>query len=111
MTFERLHKPVAEQIGVDVTTITNWESNRTAPAIRYFPRVIRFLGYNPFPPGQSLPEKLTTARKALGLSRRKLAQRLGVDESTLAGWETGRHRPMRKSMDTVQAFLTALNPC
>jgi transcriptional regulator with XRE-family HTH domain len=109
MTFERLHKQVAEQIGVDVTTLTNWESNRTVPAIRYFPSII-LLGYNPFPPGDSLREKLTTARKVRGLSRRKLAKRLGVDESTLAGWETERHQPTKKFLGQIGAFLGEPKP-
>ena len=104
-----LQSQVADQIGVDVTTITNWESNRTAPAIRHIPSIIRFLGYNPFPAGHSLREKLTTARKALGLSQRKLAERLGVDESTLGGWETGRHRPAKKSSEIIQDLLRKPN--
>ena len=105
MDLRLLKKQVAEQIGVEVTTITNWESNKTAPAIRHIPSIIQFLGYSPFPTGHSLREKLTTARKALGLSRRKLAQDLGVDESTLAGWETGRHRPAKKSREIIQNLL------
>jgi len=100
-----LQEQVAEQIGVDVTTITNWESNKTAPALRYFPNIIRFLGYSPFPAGDSLPEKPTTARKALGLSRRKLAERLGVNPCTLAGWETGRNKPTRRAVGIIEAFF------
>ena len=105
-----LQSQVADQIGVDATTITNWESNRTAPAIRYFPSIIWFLDYNPFPPGQTLPEKLTTARKVRGLSRRKLAKSLGTDPSTLAGWEKGRHRPTKKFLGRIGAFLGEPKP-
>jgi DNA-binding XRE family transcriptional regulator len=42
---------VAEQIGVDTTSIHNWEGNKSAPAIRHIPAILRFLGYNPFAPG------------------------------------------------------------
>jgi transcriptional regulator with XRE-family HTH domain len=33
------------------------------------------------------------ARRANGLSRERLAKRLGVDESTVFRWESGRGRP------------------
>lgn len=101
---------VGEKLGVTESTIWNWEKNATTPAIRLIPRIIRFLGYNPYPTGQSLPEKLTSARKALGLSQRKLAHMLSVDQSTLAGWETGRHRPTRNTLKGVEEFLSGLSP-
>jgi DNA-binding XRE family transcriptional regulator len=67
------------QIGVDKTTVCNWESNASLPAIRYIPAILQFLGYDPFPPAQTLAERLTTARKVLGLSQQKLALLVGVD--------------------------------
>jgi len=74
---------VAEQIGVDETTIHNWEGNKSFLAIRYIPAILRFLGYNPFPPAQTLPDRLAALRKMLGMSQRKLAESLGVDPGTL----------------------------
>jgi DNA-binding transcriptional regulator YiaG len=41
-------REVAELIGVDETTIYNWESNRNRPAGRVIPRVEEFLGYCPY---------------------------------------------------------------
>jgi DNA-binding XRE family transcriptional regulator len=38
-------REVAEMIGVDETTIYNWESNRNAPAARVIRRVVEFLSY------------------------------------------------------------------
>jgi DNA-binding XRE family transcriptional regulator len=40
-------REVAEQIGVDETTIYNWEGQRTDPEIRYMSRIIQFLGDRP----------------------------------------------------------------
>ena len=40
-------KDVAERIGVDVTSVCNWEANRTAPDSRVVPAVVEFLGYSP----------------------------------------------------------------
>jgi len=69
------------------------------------PAIIQFLGYNPLPAADSLPERLATARKALGLSQRKMAGKLGVDPATLMGWEAGRHQPTGKSLDLIGRVL------
>ena len=42
-----LQRQAADIIGVDETTIYNWENNRVEPAVRLIPRIIRFLGYSP----------------------------------------------------------------
>jgi transcriptional regulator with XRE-family HTH domain len=78
-----LQKEAAKQLGVSKATIMNWERNHRAPAFWNVPAVIRFLGYAPFPLGESLPERLRAYRKIHGLSRTRLARVLGVDESTL----------------------------
>jgi transcriptional regulator with XRE-family HTH domain len=73
-----IQKQVAEQLGVDEMTITNWERNTNSPAIRHVPAILELLGYGPIPAAYSFPERLATARKRLGLSRRKLAGKVGV---------------------------------
>jgi transcriptional regulator with XRE-family HTH domain len=106
-----LQGQIAEQIGVDKTTICNWESNASLPAIRYIPAILQFLGYNPFPPTKTFAERLVTARKVLGLSQRKLALSLGVDPGTLQHWEAERHKPTGRSAERVEGFLETLgNP-
>ncbi|MBI4467752.1 MAG: helix-turn-helix domain-containing protein [Acidobacteria bacterium] len=100
-----LQREVAAQIGVDPDTIWNWESNATTPALTLIPRVINFLGYVPFVLAGSLTEKLALFRKTRGLSIRQLAGELGVDPSTLAGWEAGRHKPERKFLDRIEELL------
>jgi transcriptional regulator with XRE-family HTH domain len=99
-----LQKQVAEQIGVNGATITNWERNTSTPVIRHLPAIIRFLGYDPTPPPSSLPERLTAARRKLGLTQREMARRLGVDPSTLLGWEAGDHRPTNSSLEMIGRF-------
>ena len=100
-----LQNQVANQIGVHELTITNWEVNATVPEVRYIPAIIQFLGYNPLPAAITLPERLASARRALGLSQRKMAARLGVDPATLMGWEAGRHQPTGKSLDLIANVL------
>jgi transcriptional regulator with XRE-family HTH domain len=105
LDLKLLQKQVAEQIGVHELTITSWEGNATIPEIRHMPAIIQFLGYNPLPAASSLPERLVAARRAFGLSQRKMAARLGVDPATLMGWEAGRHQPTAKSLELIGRIL------
>ena len=105
---------VARRIVCDESTVTNWELNRVKPTLRFWPRIVEFLGYDPRPdeePG-SLAERLKTQRRRLGLSRKRLVAILKTDPSNLAGWETGEHRPTKKSMKLITEFLSwTTSPC
>ncbi|MCZ6511384.1 MAG: helix-turn-helix transcriptional regulator, partial [Alphaproteobacteria bacterium] len=89
--YERrlFQKDVALLLQVDNWTVCNWENNKTIPAVRYLPRIIQFLEYYPYPAPETLGERLLACRRYLGLSRKRIAQRLSVDEGTLAKWERG----------------------
>ena len=101
LDLKLLQKQVAEQIGVNAATITNWERNESTPVVRYVPAIVRFLGYDPIPPASSLPERLAAARRELGLTQRRMAERLGVDPGTLRDWEAGRHQPTGRSLNLI----------
>ena len=105
LDLELLQKQVAEQIGVNGATITNWERNESTPIVRYMPAINRFLGYDPTPAASTLPERLAAIRRELGLTQRKMAERLGVDPSTLQGWEAGDHHPTNGSLEVIGRFL------
>ena len=75
------------------------------PEVRFLPRIIEFLGYAPYWPAPTFAEKLTRTRLYLGLSRKEMARCSSIDESNLAGWETGRHQPTRRSLQRVERFL------
>jgi transcriptional regulator with XRE-family HTH domain len=101
-------KQLASQFSVDETTIHNWEDKGITPAVRFMPRIIDFLGYDPTDGDapQCLGERLRSHRKRLGLSQKKLAALLRTDQSNLAGWETGKHRPTGSSIDLIARFLS-----
>ncbi len=63
-----------------------------------WPRVIRFLGYYPFPKPQTLSDRLIAFRRLRGLSIKELARQLGIDEGTLAKWENGERGPAGNRM-------------
>jgi site-specific DNA recombinase len=100
-----LQKDVAEQLGVDKTSVFNWEANTSNPEIRYMPAIIRFLGYNPLPAASTLAGQLVRQRTSLGLSQKESAGRIGVDPSTLAKWERGEREPAGAFLSRVERFL------
>jgi transcriptional regulator with XRE-family HTH domain len=97
---------VADRIGVWTSTVNYWEKNRFNPEVQYVPKVVAFLGYDPFElPPASFPLQLKAARIAAGLTRRQLATRLGVHPGTVAEWERGTAAPIRLSQKRLRALL------
>ena len=79
----------AELLGVTSWTIFNWENGRTKPPVKAMPALIRFLGYEPFPPARSLAERLLAKRRVMGWSISQAAGEIGVDSGTWRHWERG----------------------
>jgi DNA-binding XRE family transcriptional regulator len=103
-------REVAHILGVNATTIMNWERHHTEPQLYLLPRSIQFLGYDPRkkPIQKSLGQQLIEYRKTQGLSQRKLAKLLGIDPETLGRWERNEGRPERKLKIRVEPFLRTL---
>ena len=100
-----LQRELAEQLGVHEGTVTNWELNRTAPGLRFLPRIIALLGFDPRPAGLTRADQLVTRRTRRGLSWEAAARLLGVDPGTLWRWESCRRSPTESSLARVDAFL------
>ena len=80
---------VADRIGVWTSTINYWENNHFNPEVQFVPKIVDFLGFDPFgPPPDSFPGQLKAARIAAGLTRRQLAALLGAHTGTVALWES-----------------------
>lgn len=106
-----MQKEAAEQIGVSDATIYNWERNATSPTAHAMPAVLRFLGYDPFPPADALGQRLFGVRLRFGLSQEQMARRLGVDETTYRKLEHGRAMPNERHRIAITAlFKTAARP-
>ena len=104
-----LQREVAEIVGTTVQTICNWEANRSTPQLRFMPAVNAFLGCSAYSTqNQSLGERIADWRRAHGVSQRALAYMLGIDQSTVVGWERGRHKPSERLWERVVAMMPDL---
>jgi transcriptional regulator with XRE-family HTH domain len=98
-------KKVASQIGASATNVALWRKQQTAPGLRFWPDIIKFLGYDLRPQVDTLAERLKKHRTGLGLSRVSAARQIGVDPSTLARWEMCCGQPVGKYLAKVYSFL------
>ena len=106
MDLKLYQKDLVHFFGVTETTIHNWETNKHYPPVRFHPRMMEFLGYCPYKPAQSMAEKLKAIRVTLlGLTRKEMAKKIGVDEKTLMRWERDGRQPANRSLRTLEAIL------
>ena len=112
----KLHQyEVAPIIGVNKTTIFNWERNYSSPKLRHIPKIIEFLGYIPFEvESESLGKRIVNYRRLVGMTQKDLARKLGVDPTTLARWERDEKSPqnkyIEKSIVLLRSFIEPIVP-
>ncbi len=100
-----MQKEAAELFGVNTWTILNWEKGRTEPPIASIPAIMRFLGYDPFPQPETLPQRLIAKRREMGWSIKEAAKAISVDPCTWGNWERGHTILYRKHRVLVAQFL------
>jgi len=106
LDLKLFQKDVAKLFGVTTSSVTNREKNRDIPALRFLPKIIAFLGYDPFPETAStLGQKIKQYRRKKGLSIKKLAREMGIDPTTLSRWERGRSNPNGEMKTRLQKIL------
>jgi transcriptional regulator with XRE-family HTH domain len=98
-------KDVATRLGVTTSTVWDWENTRSVD-LRFIPRVIKFLGYNPISQPEDLMGKLAWYKLVNGLSLERLGFEMGRDPEQLADWLSGRHKPCRRNRESITLLLT-----
>ena len=97
---------VAKQLGVSEDTITFWENDRAKPLIINYPKIVDFLGYNPFSSDAStLAGKIQNYRHLMGISQEQFGKLIGVNESTIFHWEKGSHTPLPSMLKKLNTIL------
>ena len=103
LELKLLQKDVATILNVSEDTITYWENNRSKPFVKQYPKIIEFLGYDPYSYDTlTLSGRMKIYRHKNGLSQEELAKMLGVNESTIFNWEKGNHVPMPQKLHLLE---------
>ena len=100
-----MQKDVAKRLCVHIESVKNWERGAGSPSIRQIPRIIEFLGFDPEPEPETLPERLAYTRRRLGLTQEELANILNVDPGTLYRWEKGDSAPSAEKLERLRGLL------
>lgn len=79
---------------------------------RMWPAVLKFLGYDPFActDDSTTAERLRAWRRERGLSIKRAAKEIGVDEGTWSKWEAGSLPASQAHRDTIQQLLSPKQP-
>ena len=99
------HTDVANAVGCGVCSVNNWEMNHSEPELRFIPKIIEFLGYNPKPMPSDTLGRLAWYKWSRGLNYIELGNQMGIHPEQLTDWISGRHKPFRKSLDRIDTFL------
>ena len=116
----------ALKLGVSNRTLSLWETDRVHPAWAFQPRLIAYLGYDPFTnpalgspkgnesscvaflvPGDplTLGQRIAKRRLELRKTRQECAKEMGASVKTLRGWEACQCEPNASHFKRVMAFL------
>jgi transcriptional regulator with XRE-family HTH domain len=99
-------KALASVLKVSQSSVINWERSNFQPTkASTLHRIIGFLGYDPLPKGQTIPERLRQKRRQMGWGQRELAEHFGVDRCTVTEWELGGTILKRSHRSMVVRFL------
>ncbi len=105
LDFRQTQEQTAARFGISPTAYQGWEAGRIIPNIAKWPEVTRFLGYDPSPTPTNFGEAVTALRRVLGLDKRKLATKLGVDVKSVLNWEAGRTSPFPSMRKKIAALV------
>jgi len=106
LELRMLQIDVANIIGVCEDSITLWENNRNEPQVMHYPKIIQFLGYVPFDVDRStLGGQIKLYRYLNGLSQKKLALKLGINQSTILDYEKNTHSPSQLILAKLKSLL------
>ncbi|MGB9006353.1 MAG: helix-turn-helix transcriptional regulator [Candidatus Aminicenantales bacterium] len=96
------------RLNVSDVTVYLWEKNRVKPSLAQIPKIIEFLGQDPLKKeSDNLGDKIREYRRVHGLTQKKLAEQLGVDQTTLAGWERREHKPSKLFVDRLLSLSSS----
>jgi len=104
--LELIQREVAQKLGVNETSVYDWEKDRTDPMVHLIPRITQFLGYTPpLCNRETTGQKIVAYRHIRGMSQRALALELKVDPGTLGRWERDEISPTGELKLRLEPFF------
>lgn len=99
-------KELARELGTNGWTVKHWEEHlKLRVELRFMPRIIAFLGYNPLPTGRTRGKTIIRERVTRGWSRKRLAEESGVDEATVRRVESDSQRVAKRVRKAILETL------
>lgn len=100
-------KELVLEFEIDRETLRAWENGLWEPFVKHYPKIIRFLGYNPFAhETKTLGGKIRKYRFEHGLTQDQFAELLHTDKCTVSFWETNRRLPIKKTLLKLEKILS-----
>jgi DNA-binding XRE family transcriptional regulator len=100
-----LQRELAQVIGVSEDSITYWEMDRVEPSVLYYPKIMEFLGLDPFPHAESIAGAIIRYRYLHGLTIKQMAKKVKVAPTTVRDWEKGNTAPQGKNLERLAVYL------
>lgn len=86
--------------------LKHWEEKlESRIAVRFYPAILNFLGYDPSPEPVTQGDAIRLERESRGWSRKRLAIRAGVDEATVRRIEEDTPRMARRATNAIRSCL------
>jgi transcriptional regulator with XRE-family HTH domain len=101
-------KDAAEQMSICEEALYKWENDICEPQAHLWPHVIAFLGYEPWPKPITSGERLRAERLRRGLSMKRAALHLDIDEATFGGWERRGRSPTLELRAKCDRFIAGI---
>lgn len=98
-------KQAAQLMGVKEWTLLKWATSAAIPLVSFYPRILSYLGYEPWPEPQTLAEMLLAKRRREGRSGRKAAEIMGVDQGTYTRMGEGHIPGHHHVRDIITRFI------
>jgi DNA-binding XRE family transcriptional regulator len=109
LAVHRFQSDVAKELGAEKTSLQNWERGIYEPIPRFYPAIIRFLGYVPFAHDGTFGGQTRWLRLCAGWTREEFAAVVPCRECTIWRWETNQPIDKRRWARGITAMTVRLD--
>lgn len=90
LALHRFQSDVAKELGIEKTSLQNWERGIYEPIPEFYPAIIKFLGYVPFSDDGSVGGRMRWLRLCSGWNQKEFAAASRCSVTTIWRWEDNR---------------------